>query len=69
MVDPGFGSSYDDGYGNDVADKLTVEGRLRVAATKIHYAEPFNPLHHNLPRNPYTNNNNNNNKLSIHERL
>ena len=63
MVDPGFGSpSYDDWYGNDVcSDKLAVEGRLLVAATKIHCAEPFNPLHHNLPRNPYTNNNNNKN--------
>ena len=62
MVDPGFGApSYDDWYGNDVADKLAVEGRLLVAATKTHCADPFNPLLHNLPRNPYTNNNNNKN--------
>ena len=66
MVDPGFGApSYDDWYGNDVADKPAVEGRLLVAATKIHCAEPFNPLHHNLPRNPYTNNNNNNKILIL----
>ena len=63
MVDPGFGApSYDDWYGNDVADKLAVEGRLLVAAAKTHCAEPFNSLHHNLPRNPYTHSNNNNNK-------
>ena len=30
MVDPGFGApSYDDWYGNDVADKLAVEGRTK----------------------------------------
>ena len=60
MVDPGFGApSYDDWYGNDVADKLAVEGRLLVAAARTHCAEPFSPLH--LPRNPYTNNNKYNN--------
>ena len=49
MVDPDFGApSYDDWYGNDVADKLAVEGRLFVAAARIHCAEPFNPLHPNL---------------------
>ena len=49
VVDPGFGApSYDDWYGNDVADKLAVEGRLFVAAARIHCAEPFNPLHPNL---------------------